>query len=205
MTAMLTALTALGVLLIGIGSYLQFDDRRGYSWVAKASEAVGVATIVLGHLIVELTGPEDCYALGADCPTTLLGFAWRVLGGGVLLWSALAFIVGWAVAKLTPGRGDQDHAGLRNFTGPGGTYVPPNPPPPIVLTPPPPPRAAAPPRPSPAQVRTWPRITVHDQMAHLLGPDGRSACGRALPGHRPAEPQTPLCQLCARRSAAPAP
>lgn len=204
MTGTLTALTTLGVLLVGIGSFLLHDGRHGYHFVAVATEVVGGAAVGLSWLIGLVSDPPDCYAPGADCPTTYVGFAWFVLGDGVLeaTFAFLAFVAGWVLAKLHPSSGQQDYS---RVDGVFGNF---NPPPPLVSTPGL--RRTAPPRPvlarpAQAEVLTSARVTINDLVAHLVGPDSRSACGRVLSGYRPAQPQTQLCQLCAKRSSAQAP
>jgi len=207
MTSIATVLTVMGVLAIGIGSFLLHDRRRGYRPVAMVAEGAGGAALGVSWLVGTF-GPSnavDCYAPGANCPETFLGFVWFVAGDGVKEtgWAFLAFVVGWVVANVQPSQGDCDYSrvdsvfgdalpsfGPSRRTAQTANSV----------------RALRPLRPSPTARQAapaWERVTINDKVVHLRGPGGRTACGRMLTDHRPAGPATPMCKLCVKRSEAP--
>ncbi len=201
MTAMLTALTVVGVVLAGVGSFLLHDRRPGHRGIALATELCGWAALGLSWIVGALPqNAADCYAPGSDCPDSVLGFFWVLLRGPLVEASAAAaaFLAGWAVANLLPSHGTEDYSDIADQLP---LFVAGAPPPaaPLVAAASRPPRLR---RADSSPVGGRARVTANDKIAHLLDPSGRSACGRVLEDYRPARQETRLCQLCEKRSSA---
>lgn len=202
--AVLTLMTVLGVALVGIGSFLHHNGRAGHRVVGQAEEVAGAATIGLGWVIDYVRGPLDCYAPDSGCPETFAGFVWYVVGDPAVeaLWATAAFLVGWALGARSPWRGTGARPPLfeptfpaserRTPSGTEGSAAPRDRPVRIRSEP-------APPGVSPPTV--WVRVSLNGKVAHLLGPERRSACGRLLKGYSDADDETRPCQTCQRRSA----
>lgn len=207
MTTLLIAMTVLGVVLVGIGSFLIHNRRPGHRQVGMANEVVGVATIGLGWIVdafqprmFDLDGPNY-----DACCESLLGFAWQVVRAPVAetIWVGVAFLVGWGLAAVSPWRGTRQYAPteeqelLADLRGllKGDSAAPDvrHRPPQIVGH-----RARLSAVPS---QEGWVRVSINDEVAHLLGPDRRSACGRVLRNYPAANDETRLCRVCDSRSA----
>lgn len=101
MAAAASALEVLSALTLGVATFL-YNDGHGHKHVANISFVLGGGGLILANIGPALGPPQDC-DVSTDCPTSLLGFLWVVVGDSVLggLLAVACAAIGLGVSKLT--------------------------------------------------------------------------------------------------------